>query len=372
MIIMALDHTRDLLHVNSITQQPTDLTTTTPFLFFTRLITHLCAPSFVFLSGASAFISFKNKNNLSASRIHLLTRGIWLIVLDLSLVNFGLWFDIHFNVLLFDVLSAIGFGFIILSFLLKCSTKTIGIVGLTIIFLHNLFPLVPFAETSLVKQILMPLFGPNAYPLGKGIFFVVGYPPIPWLGIMFVGFSAARIFEQTIENRKKIFLKIGLTCLFFFVIIRFVNIYGDSLHWSTQKNSLFTFLSFVNVTKYPPSLLFCLITLGVMFLIFSIIEGKKSKFMDILIVYGKVPLFYFVIHWFIIHPLMFAMVFIQGFKSSDLIFGFNFGRPKGENGVNLLVIYLIWILVVAMLYPICKWYGNYKERHKNNKWLNYL
>ena len=157
-----------------------------------------------------------------------------------------------------------------------------------------------------------------------------------------------------------------------FIIIRFLNIYGDSFHWTTQKNNLYTFLSFVNVTKYPPSLLFCLLTLGVMFLIFSFIEGMKNKFTDIAIVYGKVPLFYFVIHWFIIHPLMFAMVFIHGFKSSDLVFGFNFGRPKSGSGVNLLVIYLLWIFIVAMLYPICKWYGNYKEGHKENKWHSYL
>ena len=372
MMIMALDHTRDLLHVTSITQQPTDLSTTTTVLFFTRWITHLCAPTFVFLAGASAYLSFKKKNNISESRNHLLKRGIWLIILDFTIVNFGLWFDIHFNVFLFDVLSAIGFGFIILSFLLKCSAKTIGIIGLAIIFLHNLSPFVPLAETSLFKQIFIPFFSPVAFPLGEGINFVVGYPPIPWLGIILVGFSLARIFEQPIELRKKIFLKIGMLSLFLFVLIRFINIYGDSFPWTTQKNSFFTLLSFINVTKYPPSLLFCLLTLGSMFLIFSLIEGMKNKFTAIVTVYGKVPLFYFVIHWFIIHPLMFLMVFLQGFKSSDLVYGFNFGRPKDGSGVNLWLIYLIWIFVVAILYPICKWYGKYKQNHKEKKWLSYL
>ncbi len=372
MVIMALDHTRDLLHITSITQQPTDLSTTTPALFFTRWITHLCAPTFVFLSGASAYISFKRKNNLADSSNHLLTRGIWLIVLDLTLVNFALWFDIHFNVFLFDVLSAIGFGFIILSLLLKCSLKTIGIIGLMIIFLHNLFPLIPLAETSYFKKILIPFFATTAYPLGSGITFVVGYPPIPWLGIMLVGFWTGQIFEKSIEKRKQIFLKTGLASLSLFVVIRLINIYGDSVKWVSQKNDLYSFLSFINVTKYPPSLLFCLLTLGIMFLIISFIEGRESKFTDIAKVYGKVPLFYFVIHWFIIHPLMFAMVFLQGFKSPDLLFGFNFGRPKEGSGVELWVIYLVWILVVVLLYPICKWYGNYKQNHKEKKWLSYL
>lgn len=372
MIIMALDHTRDLLHITSITQQPTDLATTTPMLFFTRWITHLCAPTFVLLSGASAYISLKNINNVTESRNHLLTRGIWLIILDLTLINFGVWFDIHFNVLLFDVISAIGFGFIILSLLLKCSAKTIGIIGLLIIFLHNLSPNLPLAETSLFKRLLMPFFAPNAFPLGRGITFVVGYPPIPWLGIILAGFWVGSIFNKTVESRKKLFLIIGFSSLLLFVLLRFINIYGDSFQWTTQKNYLFTFMSFINVTKYPPSLLFCLLTLGIMFLILSFVEGMKSKFTDSATVYGKVPLFYFVIHWFIIHPIMFAIVFLQGFKSSDLLFGFNFGRPKETSGVELWAIYLIWLAVLIILLPLCKRYGQYKEYHKDKRWLRYV
>ena len=157
-----------------------------------------------------------------------------------------------------------------------------------------------------------------------------------------------------------------------FVVIRLINIYGDSVKWTSQKNDLYSFLSFINVTKYPPSLLFCLLTLGIMFLILSLIEGVKNKFTDIATVYGKVPLFYFVLHFFIIHLIMFAMVFLQGYKSSDLVFGFNFGRPKDGGGVELWMIYILWIFVVAMLYPVCKWYGKYKANHKEKKWLSYL
>lgn len=372
MVLMALDHTRDFMHITSITNQPTDLATTTPALFFTRWITHLCAPTFVFLSGVSAYISFQQKNNVAQSRNHLITRGIWLIILDFTIINFALWFDIHFNVFLFDVLSAIGVGFIILGLLLKCNAKTIGIIGLLIIFLHNLSPLVPFPETSLFKQILMPFFAPGALPLGGGRTFVMAYPPIPWLGVILTGFALGKTFEQAIEKKKKIFLRIGLSSLLLFIVTRFINIYGDPVPWATQKDNLYTFLSFINVTKYPPSLLFCLLTLGIMFLILSLVEGMKNKFTDILSVYGKVPLFYFVVHWFIIHPLMFAMVFLQGFKSSDLLFTFNFGRPKTGSGVELWSIYIIWICVVIALYPFCKWYGTYKKNHKEKKWLSYL
>lgn len=372
MIIMALDHTRDLIHVSSLTDSPTNLQTTTPILFFTRWITHLCAPAFVFLSGTSAYISFKNKNDISATRRFLLTRGIWLIILEFTLVTFGVWFDIQFNVLLFGVIAAIGFGFILLSLFLKASARAIALTGLGIILLHGMAPLVPFAENSLFKTILMPFFGPGAIPLEGGRIFVMGYPPIPWLGIMLAGFAAGRLFESTENRRKAIFLKLGLASLALFLIIRALNVYGDPVPWSSQKNGLYTFLSFMNVSKYPPSLAFTLVTLGIMFLILAATEGRNNLFTRITTVYGKVPLFYFLVHWYIIHPAMFLIVFMQGYEWPDLVFGFNFGRPKDPSGVGLGFIYLIWILVVVLLYPLCKKYGEYKARHPEKRWLRYL
>ncbi|HWJ90738.1 MAG TPA: heparan-alpha-glucosaminide N-acetyltransferase domain-containing protein [Flavisolibacter sp.] len=371
MIIMALDHTRDLIHVSSVTQSPTDLATTTVPLFFTRWITHLCAPTFVFLSGSSAYISSRNKT-ISEARKFLLTRGLWLVLLEFTLVNFGVWFDVHFNVFLFDVIATIGCGFIVTSLLLNASSRTFAVLGLAIIFLHNLAPLMPFAETSLIKRILMPLFAPGAFPFDGGRTFVMGYPPIPWLGIMLTGFAAGKIFELPVERRRAIFWKTGLASLVLFVVIRAVNVYGDSVPWSTQNNGAFTFLSFMNVTKYPPSLVFCLVTLGIMFLLFYLVEGKRNQLSEIATVYGKVPLFYFLVHWYIIHPIMFLIVFMQGYKSSDLVFGFSFGRPQGPSGLPLRGIYLLWIVVVALLYPLCKWYGKYKEAHREKKWLRYL
>lgn len=372
MIIMALDHTRDLIHLTSVTDQPTNLQTTTPALFLTRWITHFCAPTFVFLSGVSAYLVFKKTNDVTSTRRFLLTRGIWLVVLEFTLVNFGVWFDPHFIFFIFNVIATIGFGFIILSLFLRASSKTIFTIGLAIIFLHNLSSFIPAAETSLPCKLAMMLVAPGAIPFGKGGLFIMGYPPIPWLGIMLTGFAAGCLFELPIPRRKSLFLKIGLIALALFVIVRSINIYGDSFPWVKQKNSLFTILSFINVTKYPPSLVFCLLTLGVMFLLLSWVEGIQNKFTEITTVYGKVPLFYFLIHWYLLHPLMFLIVFFQGYKYSDLVFGTNLGRPKGISGVNLSYIYLIWVVVIIVLYPVCKWYGNYKESHKDKKWLRYL
>lgn len=372
MIIMALDHTRDLMHVSSLTQNPTDLSTTTPTLFFTRIITHLCAPTFVFLSGVSVYLSLKATNNIAESKQFLLTRGIWLIILEFTVIGFGLWFDIHFGVLLFNVIAAIGFGFIILSFLLKIAPKTLGIIGLSIIFFHNLLPLIPFEKNSTIQSILTPFFSSTAFPVTPKILFIMGYPPIPWLGVMLAGFSAGQSFVISETKKKDLFFKISLVSLALFLVIRFINIYGDPVVWNSQKDNLFTVMSFLNVTKYPPSLLFCLLTFGVMFLVFSILEGVQNKLTDILSVYGKVPLFYFIVHWYIIHIMMFVMVFSQGFKPSDLVFGFNFGRPKAGSGVELWTIYILWISVVLIMYPLCKWYGRYKANHKDKVWLRYL
>ena len=372
MILMTLDHVRDLLHTTSITQQPTDLNTTTPVLFFTRWVTHLCAPTFVFLSGVSAFLSMKRTNDIAASRRFLLTRGLWLILLEFTLVCFGVWFDIHFTVLFFNVIATIGIGFIVLALLLERSPKTIAIIGLCILFLHNLAPLVPGGENSLFKTIGMPLFAPASYPLGNGRIFLIGYPPIPWLGIMLVGYACGRFFEWEIKKQQSLFLKTGLAAIGLFILLRFINIYGDPVPWSHQQSGVFTFLSFINVTKYPPSLQFGLLFLGIMFLIAAAIAGIQNKWTALVCVYGKVPLFYFVLHWYLIHPLVFLMVFLQGFKSSDLVFGSNFGRPKSGSGLPLWGIYLVWIAIVMAMYPLCKWYGRYKEKNKGKMWVRLL
>jgi len=203
--------------------------------------------------------------------------------------------------------------------------------------------------------------------------FFTAYPIIPWMGIMLTGFAFGEFFELPAEKRTKVLLKSGLAALSLFFIIRYINIYGDPLHWSEQKNTFFTFLSFINTTKYPPSLLFILLFLGIMFFVLFISEKVSGRFSEILSVFGRVPLFYFVIHLYVIHSLMFAVLYLQGFGSKDFLFGaFNNGRPKTGGGLELPLIYLIWLSVVLLLYPVCKWYDKYKSGHGNIKLLRYL
>ncbi len=372
MIIMALDHVRDMMHIHAIDQSPTNLSTTTPALFLTRWITYLCAPTFVFLAGSSAYISFKNKGNVAQSRSFLLKRGIWLIVLEFTLVNFALFFDIGFHSFIFEVIATIGFGFIVLSLLLKASPKTIGIVGLIMVICHALVPLIPLAESSLLKKIWMPLFALGAFPFSNKVF-IIAYPPIPWLGIMLVGFASGKFFGLANEKRENLFVKIGLSALLLFFVARFINIYGDPVRWTAQKNSTYTFLSFMNVSKYPPSPLFCLVTLGILFLVLAFADHLKGRYANIVSVYGKVPLFYFLTHFYLIHITMILLMFIQGFSWSQMDFATGaLGRPKGvESGVHLWAIYVIWVAVVFLMYWPCLWFGKYKTGHKQ-WWLKYL
>lgn len=373
MIIMALDHVRDLMHVDSITQNPTDFSTTTPILFFTRWITHLCAPTFVFLAGTSAYMSLKNKNSLSDTRQYLLKRGLFLILLEFTLVNFAIFFDIGFHTLLFEVIASTGFGFIVLGLLLKLPPKQLGIAGLVLIACHNLTALIPFGETSMLKFILTPFFSPTAIPLFAGKILVMGYPPIPWLGIMLLGFACGQYLEMANEKREKLFTQAGIGALVLFIVIRFINTYGDSLPWTSQKDAVFTFLSFMNVSKYPPSLVFCLVTIGVLFLLLAFSERLSVTLKNILTVYGKVPLFYFIVHFYLIHVITLVVLWCQSIPFSQFEFATGtFGRPKDiASGLPLWGVYVVWIAVVIALYKPCQWYGQYKATHKN-WWLSYL
>lgn len=372
MIIMALDHTRDLMHVTSLTQNPTDLSTTTPALFLTRWVTHFCAPIFVFLAGTSVYLSSQRQNELAATRSFLWRRGLWLIVLEFTLINFAIWFDPHFGTLIFQVIAAIGCGFLVLALLAGRSVRTLGLLGALIVAGHNLLPLLPLSNGSPVKLVLQPLFAVSAYPLTKHLTFVMAYPPIPWLGILLLGYAAGPLFERPAAVQSKLLLRLGGGALALFALLRWSNLYGDPSKWSGQRTGLLTALSFLNVTKYPPSLLFSLLTLGVMFLGLAWAAKAPPVLNRFMTVYGQVPLFYYLLHFYLLHVLMFGMVFWQGYGWSELVFGFNFGRPQSGSGVGLGAIYLIWLAVVLSLFPLCRWYGEYKSRHRDREWLRYL
>ncbi|HEY0433738.1 MAG TPA: heparan-alpha-glucosaminide N-acetyltransferase domain-containing protein [Chitinophagaceae bacterium] len=371
MIIMALDHVRDIMHTQSLAQTPTDLTTTYPALFFTRWITHLCAPSFVFLSGASAFLVMQRNGSKKDTSKFLFQRGLWLIILEFTLVNFGLWFDIHFTVLISDVIAAIGFGFIILSLLIRFPPKSVLIAGIAVIFLHALVPMFINNSSSAGKGILA-FFRPAAFPFDHNRLFIMGYPPVPWLGIMLAGFGAAPLFLMADGPRKKILQWTGIAAIALACLLRFINRYGDSFPWAVQKSRFFTFLSYINFSKYPPSLDFCLIFLGIMLLLLALLDNVRNSFTEFVSTYGRVPLFYFVTHWYLIHLLLFIVLFSQGYHWADFVFGTNFGRPKTGGGIGLWYVYLAWAGIVIAFYQPCKWFWRYKKNHPELKWLRFI
>lgn len=373
MIIMALDHIRDLLHTTSLSQSPLDLSTTTPILFFTRWITHLCAPTFVFLSGASAYLSYQNKNNYKSSKSFLFKRGLWLIFLELTLINFVLWFDVRFRIEWIQVIAAIGFGFILLSLLLRVNAKWLAVIALIIIAGHDWITTSPDLKSPALNAVVGILFKQKFFQITPNFIFLVAYPLIPWFGIMLLGFACGKMFARDDAQRKKFVLSAGIISLAVFFILRFINSYGDPAHWSHQKNTVFTILSFLNVSKYPPSLIYASLFLGITFFLLYFFDNVKNRFTQIVSVYGKVPMFYYIIHLCIIRIALFIMVFAQGFHWKDLSFApFQFGRPQSGSGLSLIGVYVVWFTIVALLYPVCKWYVKYKFNNRDKWWLSYL
>jgi len=368
MVVMALDHTRDLFHVPALDFNPTDLTTTSPALFFTRFVTHFCAPIFVFLAGTSAFLSLKKSGNVSAHRNFLIKRGLWLILLEFTVISFGIWFDIGFHTFLFQVIAAIGFGFILLGLCLRLSSKTIGITGLLLLLIQTILPVIPVADGTL-KATVSLFFFPNFFQIGSHAL-IYAYPILSWAAILFMGFGAGQLF--TGEKYRSQLFAIGSTLLAFFIVLRFLNL-GDTAAWSVQKDLVFSVMSFLNVTKYPPTLTFCLLTLGVMFVLLWLAEQVKGRVKTAFQTFGKVPMFYYLVHWYVLHFALVILLWVQGFAFEQLDFtNMRFGRPSGvQSGVSLVWVYAVWITVVSLLYLPCKWYTSYKSRHAHS-WLRYL
>ncbi len=376
MVVMALDHVRDLLHITAAEQDPTDLTTTTPVLFLTRWITHLCAPTFVFLSGTSAYLSLQkqaqNGQGVEAGRRFLRQRGLVMVVLELTLINFAFWFEFPYRVLLLQVIWAIGFGLVGLSLLSRLRVQTVGIIGLIIVFGHNLLQLIPPITDNASRFVSSLFFRTDFFQITPKFAILVGYPLVPWLGIMLLGYAIGPLFQKSLANRRLWLAQLGLGSLAVFTLLRYSNLYGDPALWSGQKDAVFTVLSFINVSKYPPSLLYCLLMLGIALLILTLTDGLSNAFTRILTVYGAVPMFYYILHWYLVHLLMLAVSVGQGASLSEQNPNpFTFGRPVGI-GVSLEWVYLIWIGLVVALYPLCRWYGRYKSAHPEKVWLRYV
>ncbi|MBP7924611.1 MAG: heparan-alpha-glucosaminide N-acetyltransferase domain-containing protein [Saprospiraceae bacterium] len=380
MVIMALDHVRDFFFKadisdggGSLATSPTDLDTTTPGLFFTRWITHFCAPIFLLLAGTSAYL-ITQKKPLKEVSLFLLKRGIWLVFVEIIIITFGWTFNPLFNVLILQVIWAIGISMILLSFIIYLPFRIIFLIGVLIVIGHNLLDY-SIIKTALQGGFLSDLIyfaNFSAYELGTNHMLMIVYAFLPWTGVMILGYCLGKIFENHVdaEKRKKYLWRGGVSLLLLFIIVRTLNGYGDPMPWgSHHRGGFFTFLSFINVNKYPPSLDFLSLTLGIGMLLLLMFENLQNKLTTVFNIYGRVPFFYYVLHFYIIHLIAVIIFFINGFASSQIVTPGSpfFFRPP-ELGYGLIGVYVIWIIVVLILYPMCKKYDIYKTSHIKLKW----
>jgi uncharacterized membrane protein len=382
MVIMAIDHVRDFFYKAPVTSgasvatNPTDLATTTPALFFTRWITHFCAPMFVFLAGTSIYLMSRKKSKSELS-LFLVKRGAWLILVELILITFSWTFNPFYNFIILQVIWAIGVSMVILGLLIHLPMRVLLIIGFVIVFGHNLLDYQSINEHLKGGWLPDLLYFSNfsAYNLDKTRMFIIVYAFVPWMGVMILGYCLGKLFSAGFDasRRRKILLQLGFGLLALFVILRLINNYGDPVPWSRQqRGSAFTFLSFINVNKYPPSLDFLCVTIGAGLVALALLEKARGRVTEWFRIYGRVPMFYYVLHLYLIHLIGVIVFFGEGFSTDQIVTPNNpfYFRPSAF-GFGLLGVYIVWIIVVLILYPLCKKYDHYKSTHRN-WWLSYL
>jgi uncharacterized membrane protein len=368
MIVMALDHSRDFFGIPG--QSPTDLATATAPLFLTRWVTFFCAPVFFLLTGTGASLALARRSPAELSRF-LLTRGLWLILLETVFVRcFVYQFNVDYRVTMLLVLWALGWAMITLAALVRLPASVTAALGVLMIAGHNLLDSVP-AAGPLWSILHRPGFVLNT---PEHVVFVA-YPLIPWIAVTAVGYSLGRVYRWDGNKRRAVLLRVGLTLILAFLLIRGINIYGDPSPWVSQNTVVFTALSFLNVTKYPPSLLFLLMTLGPAMLFLRIVDRETPRVLRPALLIGKVPLFYYVLHFVLIHLLAVATCYVRYgaahwmFESPDVA-NYPFTAPPGW-GFSLPVVYAVWSGVVLASYPLCRWFAALKQR-RSDAWLSYV
>ena len=378
MVIMALDHVRDMVHVSSFTGDPLNPETTTPILYFTRWITHFCAPTFVFLAGTSIFLQSLRKTKKELS-IFILKRGLWLLFIDMAITTFVITFNPYYNHILLGVIWAIGISMVILSVLIFLPFRAILAIGLIIVLGHNLLD-IPESAPGFKAGFIWDLIHSGLfafYPLTPDHNIVILYPFLAWTGLMMLGYCTGYLFGHGFNSpsRKKILTWTGLGLILFFILLRLTNIYGDPLPWTNQSSFLRTLYSFFNVQKYPPSLLFMSITIGPALIVLGLLEDLNNGFTHIMKVFGRVALFYYILHFFLAHVLAVIFFFLRGHPLSsadDYIQNLPFYFLVPGEGISLTAVYFCWAGIILLMYPLSKWYDNYKTNHKEKWWLSYL
>ena len=370
-VIMALDHVHDFFGVPG--ANPVNLATTTVPLFFTRWVTHFCAPVFFLLTGTGAFLTLRRMSKRELSGF-LLTRGLWLIVLEAVVMRFALQFNIDYQVTLLIVLWALGWAMIVLAGLIYLPTWALVSVGMAMVAGHNLLDGVAPTNFGALAPLWTMLHVPGFLVTGPHTVFVT-YPLVPWLGVTALGYALGHLYAWDAGRRQAWLLRLGLALTVGFVVLRWLNVYGDPFPWSAQRSPLWTLVSFLNTQKYPPSLLFLMMTLGPALLLLRAFDVGTPRLLRPALAFGKVPLFFYVLHFYLIHLWAVAVCYVGYgdvggmFRSPDLG-RFPFTAPPGW-GLGLPWIYAIWIGVVLALYPLCRWYAGVKRRRRD-WWLSYL
>jgi len=378
MVIMALDHTRDFFHATAWTDDPLNLATTTPALFFTRWITHFCAPVFALLSGTSIYLQSLRKSRTELS-MFLLKRGLWLIVAEVFLISPAFSFTL-FNPVSLVVFWSLGISMVLMAGLTWLPFRAVLGLGLAIVVGHNLLDAVE-QSPGFAPGLGWALFhggGNHVFQYAPGRVLIVLYPFLPWLGLMMLGYCLGRLFEPTVSRgkRRQWLLTLSAGIIGLFVGLRLVNGYGDPFPWSVQNDGITTLFSFLKLHKYPPSLLYLCVTIGPGLLALALLEPVQNGFTNLLRTYGRTAFFYYTVHWFVLHTLRTVVFFAAGHTMTEAdeagkTISMRFVLP-GAGGYSLPVVYVVWLAVVLALYPLCRWYDAYKTAHKEQWWLSYL
>ena len=370
MVVMALDHVRDFFHFGALQGfDPTDLDHTTPSVFFTRWITHYCAPIFSFLAGTGACFALARGKSKRDLAWFLVTRGLWLIFLELTLlVWFGWQFAITPHSYILATLWSLGWSMIFLAAILHLPVRAIGWIGVTLIVVHNAFDHVQPQSWGACAWVWQVLHAGGNFTLGGTFHFWAFYPLLPWVGVMAAGFAFGSIYQRDSDTRRRQLTLLGLGLIAAFVVLRFSNVYGDLYRWKPQSSPLFTVISFLNVTKYPPSLLYLMMTLGTACLLLAQFERGTPRILRPLLVYGRVPMFYYLVHIPLIHALAWIWAKTQYGRADFFLGG---GPAPAGAGFGLLVVYAIWAAIVIGLYPACRWFAALKKR-RHDVWLSYF
>jgi uncharacterized membrane protein len=356
MAVMALDHTRDFFGTSGF--NPRDVME--PTLFLTRWVTHLCAPTFIFLAGLSAFLYGRGRSTDELSRF-LLIRGFWLILIDLTLIKFGWRFEVDLYRLTAGVIFVIGASMVALAALVWLPRWAIAGVALIMLGGHNLFDGVRAEELGGASWVWRVLHEPGLVPIGDGVNLYVLYPLIPWIGVMASGYLLGPVMQLEGKARQRLLFRLGAAVTLGFIVLRATNLYGDPASWIVQETWLSTGLSFLNCEKYPPSLLYLMMTLGPALMLLACFEHARGAFARLLATFGQVPFFYYIVHIYLIHGLAVA----TGLAMTGTL------TSTPTIGLSLPGVYVVWLLVLVLLYPICRWFAELKERG-SGWWWSYL